>query len=137
MGAGAVAVAAARDSDGAAAEEVYESFELPAMSALHFRIVLKVKGIEDVHDRRRLFRIEQDGRPAPDSDLRLVAIYARRLLAENDLLGDCRAAPDGCLLLDLPDMERTYFYDGIVFAALDAFNNPNKNPTITGLPPIE
>ena len=37
-------------------------------SALHFRIVLKVKGIEDVHDRRRLFRIEQDGQPAPDSD---------------------------------------------------------------------
>jgi len=105
--------------------------------ALHFRIVLKVKGIEDVHDRRRLFRIEQDGQPAPDSDLRLVAIYARRLLAENDLLGDCRAAPDGSLLLDLPDMEKTYFYDGIVFAALDAFNNPNKNPTITGLPPIE
>ncbi len=25
--------------------------------------------------------------------MRLVAIYARRLLAENDLLGDCRAAP--------------------------------------------
>jgi hypothetical protein len=102
-----------------------------------FRIVLKVKGIEDVHDRRRLFRIEQDGQPAPDSDLRMVAIYARRLLAENDLLGDCRAAPGGSLLLDLPDMEKTYFYDGIVFAALDAFNNPNKNPTITGLPPIE
>ena len=108
-----------------------------AASALHFRIVLKVKGIEDVHDRRRLFRIEQDGQPAPDSDLRQVAIYARRLLAENDLLGDCRAASDGSLLLDLPDTERTYFYDGIVFAALDAFNNPNKNPTITGLPPIE
>ncbi len=99
--------------------------------------MLKVKGIEDVHDRQRLFRIEQNGQPASDSDLRQVAIYARRLLAENDLLGDCRTASDGRLLLDLPDMERTYFYDGIVFAALDAFNNPNKNPTITGLPPIE
>ena len=99
--------------------------------------MLKVKGIEAVHDRQRLFRVEQDGQPASDSDLRLVAIYARRLLAENDLPGDCRAASDGSLLLDLPDTERTYFYDGIVFAALDAFNNPNKNPTITGLPPIE
>jgi hypothetical protein len=99
--------------------------------------VLKVKGIEAVNDRRRQFRIEQDGRPATDSDLTQVAIYARRLLAENELVGDCRPAAEGILLLDLPDTERTYFYDGIVFAALDAFNNPSKNPTITGLPPIE
>jgi hypothetical protein len=99
--------------------------------------VLKVKGIEAVHGRQRRFRIEQDGQPAPDSHLMQVAIYARRLLAENELVGDCRAASEGVLLLDLPDTEGTYFYDGIVFAALDAFNNPNKNPTITGLPPIE
>ena len=99
--------------------------------------MLKVKGIEAVNDRQRRFRIERGGRPAPDSDLMQVAIYARRLLAENELVGDCRAASDGSLLFDLPDTERTYFYDGIVFAALDAFNNPSKNPTITGLPPIE
>jgi hypothetical protein len=28
---------------------------------------------------------------------------------------------------------RTFFHDGIVFAALDAVNNPEKNPTITQL----
>jgi hypothetical protein len=99
--------------------------------------VLKVRGIEAVNERQRRFRIEQEGKPAADSHLVQVAIYARRLLAENELVGDCRAASDGSLLLDLPDTERTYFYDGIVFAALDAFNNPSKNPTITGLPPIE
>ncbi|HTD51831.1 MAG TPA: hypothetical protein VK780_02295 [Thermoanaerobaculia bacterium] len=99
--------------------------------------MLKVRGIEAVNARQRRFRIEQEGRPAADSHLLQVAIYARRLLAENELEGDCRAAPEGVLLLDLPETESTYFYDGIVFAALDAFNNPNKNPTITGLPPIE
>jgi hypothetical protein len=32
--------------------------------------------------------------------------------------------------------ERTFFHDGIVFAALDAVNNPEKNPTISQ-PPVE
>ena len=39
--------------------------------------------------------------------------------------------------LEIPEADPTYFYDGIVFAALDAFNNPGKNPTITDLPPVE
>jgi hypothetical protein len=109
----------------------------PETNTVNWPVVLKVKGIEAVNDRQRRFRIEQEGKPAPDSHLVQVAIYARRLLAENELAGDCRAAFEGVLLLDLPDTESTYFYDGIVFAALDAFNNPNKNPTITGLPPLE
>jgi len=99
--------------------------------------VLKVKGIEAVGTRQRRFRVFDDGQPAPDSHLAQVATYARRLLAENELEGDCRPAPEGVLLLDLPETESTYFYDGIIFAALDAFNEPAKNPTITGFTPIE
>ncbi len=96
--------------------------------------MLKVRGIEAEGVRQRRFRIEQDGSPAPEPHLEQVATYARRLLAENELGGDCRPAGAGILLLELPETDNTYFYDGIVFAALDAFNNPSKNPTITRLP---
>ena len=99
--------------------------------------MLKVRGIEAVSERQRRFRIEEEGGPATESHLAQVAVYACRLLAENELAGDCRPGSKGVLLLELPATESTYFYDGIVFAALDAFNNPSKNPTITGLPPIE
>jgi len=33
--------------------------------------------------------------------------------------------------LNVRSSARTFFHDGIVFAALDALNNPEKNPTIT------
>ena len=88
-------------------------------------------------ERQRRFRVEEDGKPAGEASLEQVVVYARRLLAENELAGDCRADSQGILVLDLPETDSTYFYDGLVFAALDAFNNPNKNPTITGLPPVE
>jgi hypothetical protein len=109
----------------------------PFRNAVDWPAVLTVRGIEAVGERQRRFRIDEEGAPAAESHLAQVAVYACRLLAENELLGDCRPASEGVLLLDLPETESTYFYDGIVFAALDAFNNPNKNPTITGLPPIE
>jgi hypothetical protein len=99
--------------------------------------MLKVRGIEATQQRERLFRVDEEDRPAPESALKLVAFYTRRLLAENELAGNCRAASDGLLLLELPETDSTYFYDGLVFAALDAFNNPNKNPTITALRPPE
>jgi hypothetical protein len=37
------------------------------------------------------------------------------------------------LVLELPKAERTYFHNGIIFAALDAFNDPVKNPTLNML----
>jgi hypothetical protein len=39
----------------------------------------------------------------------------------------------GLLALNVRSSDRTFFHDGIVFAALDALNNPEKNPTITQL----
>jgi len=97
--------------------------------------VLKVMGIESVRARERLFRVNEDGKPASETSLKLVAFYVRRLLSENELDGGCRVAGEGVLGLDLPPTDSVFFYDGLVFAALDAFNNPNKNPTITGLKP--
>ncbi len=97
--------------------------------------MLKVRGIEPAGERDRRFRIDEDGRPASEASLKLVAFYVRRLLTENELDGGCRVESDGVLTLDLPETESVFFYDGLVFAALDAFNNPNKNPTITGLKP--
>jgi hypothetical protein len=99
--------------------------------------VLKVRGIAAIGQQERHFRIEDDGRPASEASLKLVAFYTKRLFAENEIAGRCRAAADGILVLELPSTDTTYFYDGIVFAALDVFNNPNKNPTITGLPPAD
>ena len=35
------------------------------------------------------------------------------------------------LALELPEAKRTFFHNGIVFAALDAVNDPVRNPTLT------
>ena len=93
--------------------------------------VLRVRGIESLGDRERRFRIEDDGRAASEASLQLVSLYTRRLFAENELAGECLAASGGILILRLPDTDKSYFYEGLIFAALDAFNHPKKNPTIT------
>jgi len=98
--------------------------------------VLRVRGIESVGQSQRRFRVEDGGQPASPASLKLVSVYAVRLLAENELPGECRADGAGVLVMEFPPTETTFFYDGIVFAALDAFNNPNKNPTITNLEPV-
>jgi hypothetical protein len=97
--------------------------------------VLRVRGIESVGDRERRFRVEDNGRAASEASLQLVSLYTRRLFAENEIAGECRATAEGVLVLQLPDADKTYFYDGIIFAALDVFNHPKKNPTIT-TPPV-
>jgi hypothetical protein len=97
--------------------------------------VLRVRGIESVSQSQRRFRVEEDGRAASPASLK-VSVYAGRLLAENELPGECRADGEGALVMEFPPTDTTFFYDGIVFAALDAFNNPNKNPTITDLMPV-
>ena len=60
-----------------------------------------------------------------------VAAIAGRLLGENELPGEFGVFDVGLLVLNVRVSERTFFHDGIVFAALDAVNNPEKNPTIS------
>jgi hypothetical protein len=93
--------------------------------------VLKVKGMRDVSPGKRVFVIEENGEPASTGDLERVVTIAGRLLAENDLPGEFGVFEEGLLSLNVRSSERTFFHDGIVFAALDAVNNPEKNPTIT------
>ena len=92
--------------------------------------VLRCKGIENEAD-RTVFRILDDGEPAPLQSLTQVARLADVLLRENALAGRFVAAAEGAVALELPAAERTFFHSGIVFAALDAFNDPVKNPTLT------
>src|SRR5262249_54445952 len=56
--------------------------------------------------------------------------------AENELSAECGAVSEGLLALVLPETDNGYFYDGLVFAVLDVFNNPGRNPTITGTHPF-
>jgi hypothetical protein len=95
--------------------------------------MLKVKGMRDVSPGKRLFVIEIEGEPAPVEEIEKVATIARRLLLENELPGEFEVFEAGLLALNVRTAERTFFHDGIVFAALDAINNPEKNPTITRL----
>ena len=93
--------------------------------------MLNVKGMRDVSPGKRVFVIEENGEPASSGDLERIATIAGRLLAENDLPGEFGVFEAGLLSLNVRSSERTFFHDGIVFAALDAVNNPGKNPTIT------
>ncbi len=95
--------------------------------------MLKVCGIEDAVSGQRLFQIREGQAPAPTESLEKVVLFAVHLLQENELAGTFQVSGDGVLALDLPPVERSFFYDGIVFAALDVFNNPTKNPTVTRL----
>jgi hypothetical protein len=80
---------------------------------------------------RGVFRIQEDEQPASVRNLTQLARLADVILRENELLGRFVAASPGVLVLELPETERTFFHNGIVFAALDAFNDPIKNPTLT------
>jgi hypothetical protein len=93
--------------------------------------MLKVKGMRDVSPGKRLFVIESDGEPAALETIARLASIAGRLLEENALPGEFQPFEAGLLALNVRTSERTFFHDGIVFAALDAINNPEKNPTLT------
>ena len=96
--------------------------------------MVKVKGMRDVSPGKRLFVVETEGgEPAPVEEIEKIAAIARRLLLENELPGEFEVFEAGLLALNVRTSERTFFHDGIVFAALDAINNPEKNPTITRL----
>jgi hypothetical protein len=97
--------------------------------------MLKVAGIRDDGAGRRIFDVREDGEKASAESLTRVVGYATQLLLENGVPGSFVVAGEGLIALDLPADSRSYFHDGIVFAALDVYNDPVKNPTITGLPP--
>ncbi len=94
--------------------------------------MLRCKGIDN-EPQRGLFRIVEDDRPAPLESLRQIARIADVLLRENQLAGSLVALDDGIVALELAAEERTFFHNGIVFAALDAFNDPVKSPTLNML----
>lgn len=93
---------------------------------------LRCKRIES-HPERGVFRILHGDQPASLENLTQVARLADVLLRENGLAGQFVVTADGALALELPEAKRTFFHNGIVFAALDAFNDPVKNPTLTQL----
>ncbi len=93
--------------------------------------MLRYKGIAAEEPDRCLFRIVDGEGPASAESLDRVARIAAILVAENELGGAFRVEAPGLLSLELPKAERGFFHNGIVFAALDAVNDPVKNPTLT------
>ena len=93
--------------------------------------MLRYRGIASDDEERCLFRILDGDRPADAEALDRVARIAAILLSENDLAGSFAVAGPGLLALELPKAMRGFFHNGIVFAALDAVNDPVKNPTLT------
>jgi hypothetical protein len=95
--------------------------------------MLKVRAISDEGADRRLFAIVLDGDTAPAETLSSIARVANRLVRENELPGEYRPAEPGTLELRLAAISRSFFHDGIVFAAIDAVNDPVKSPTLNRL----
>ena len=93
--------------------------------------MLKVRAIRDDGPDRTLVRVGADDAPAPRERLERLAAVANRLLEENGLPGGFRVAGEGEIALEVPAASRHFLHDGIVFAALDAVNDPVKNPTLT------
>jgi hypothetical protein len=93
--------------------------------------MLKVREIHDEGPDRTIFRIGDGGSdPSPDAVARLIAV-ATRLLAENGLPGAYWLVAPKDVALEIPPGGRNFLHDGILFAALDAVNDPVRNPTLT------
>ena len=92
--------------------------------------MLRFKGVADEDENVCRFRILDGEEPASAETLDRVARIAAVLLAENALEGRFLAAGPGLLALELPKAHRGFFHNGIVFAALDAVNDPVRNPTL-------
>ena len=95
--------------------------------------MLKVSSVCDEGPDRRLFEVQDDGAPASEETLGRIVFFATHLLEDNGLSGAFRVAGEGLLCLDLSATDRSFFHDGILFAALDVFNDPLKNPTLSKL----
>jgi hypothetical protein len=101
--------------------------------------MLRYRGIASDEPEQSVFRILDGDAPASCETLGRVARIASILLAENGLSGAFAAGEPGELVLELSRADRSFFHNGIVFAALDAVNDPVRNPTLTmradGKPP--
>ena len=95
--------------------------------------MLKVKAIRDEPGDLRVFEIVADGARASAEELDRVARIAVQLIEENQVGGRFAAGSNGTLELHISPTRRTFFHDGIVFAALDAVNDPIRSPTLTRL----
>jgi hypothetical protein len=97
--------------------------------------MLKVKSIRDAPADLRVFEIVSDGAPASAEELARVVRVATQLVEENQVGGRFTAGSDGLGLIELhiSPSRRTFFHDGIVFASLDAVNDPVRSPTLTRL----
>jgi hypothetical protein len=93
--------------------------------------MLRYRGIASDEPERSVFRIDDADTPASAEMLDRVARIAAILLGENGLAGTFRAGGPGELVLELSRTDRSFFHNGIVFAALDAVNDPVRNPTLT------
>ena len=92
--------------------------------------MLRFKGIASEDERACRYRILDGEEPASEEFLERVVRIAAVLLSENALEGHFRVAGPGLLELELPSARRGFFQNGVVFAALDAVNDPVKNPTL-------
>ena len=93
--------------------------------------MLRCRKIDSEEATRSVFHVTEPDLPASVESLERVARIAGLLLRENDLAGRFLVAGPGLIALELPASERTFFHNGIVFAALDAYNDPIRNPTLT------
>ena len=93
--------------------------------------MLRYRGIASDEPERSVFRIVDDDELASSETLDRVARIASILLQENGLSGTFGAGEPGELVLALSRADRSFFHNGIVFAALDAVNDPVRNPTLT------
>jgi hypothetical protein len=93
--------------------------------------MLRCRGIDSEESARSVFRVTEPDLPASVESLERAARIAQLLLRENNLPGRFLVAGPGLLALELAAGERTFFHNGIVFAALDAYNDPVRNPTLT------
>jgi hypothetical protein len=95
------------------------------------RPMLRCRRIDSDEKARSVFHVTEPDAPASIESLERVTRIAELLLRENDLPGRFLVAGPGLVALELSEGERTFFHNGIVFAALDAYNDPVRNPTLT------
>lgn len=93
--------------------------------------MLRCRRIDSEEAARSVFHVTEPDLPASVESLERVVRIAGLLLRENGLAGRFLVAGPGLLALELPASERTFFHNGIIFAALDAYDDPVRNPTLT------
>jgi hypothetical protein len=93
--------------------------------------MLRCKEIDSGGPDRSFYTVVDEGAAASPEALARVVRAANVLIAENGLAGKFAVSGPGLVALELARGDRTFFHNGIVFAALDAVNDPVRNPTLT------